>query len=98
MPLPEGFKVNGSKVVQRKLPPSVQKIIALLDKLPSGELLTTAELTGRLGLAASFPKGSPVLAENYYHVVDHKAFWGSCKSIAELRKQLAEIEKPHDQN
>lgn len=101
MPLPVGFKVNGSKVTSSKIPvpPHVQKIMNLLDKLPMAELLTSAELSERLGADVHGGRANSCLAlRPYREKVDNKAFWGSPKSIAQLRKQLAETEETHDQD
>ena len=96
MPLPVGFKVNGSKIHQSNnisLPPRVRKIIALLDKLPTGELLTTLEVMERLNL---YPNGGAARSSallGYREKVNNKLFWGNQNTIAELRRQLAEREE-----
>lgn len=100
MPLPAGFKVNGVKAEHRgvPIPPRVQKIIALLNKLPTGDLLTSAELAEQLGYGNV---GSVIVHPgnaDYREKVDRKLFWGSRKSIAKLRKQLAEPEGANDQD
>lgn len=97
MPLPAGFKVNGSKIEKGRpihIPPAVRKIISLLERLPFGNLLTTREISLQSGLAVNGSQmGHPGLDE-YCEKVDNKKFWGNRKSIAQLRKQLAETE-PH---
>jgi hypothetical protein len=95
MPLPAGFKVNGSKVNTSRVPPRATKIIALVEKLPFGELLTTRELTGRMDMSDIDNHQS---LQDYQELVDHRLFWGSRESIAQLRKQLAEPEESHDEN
>jgi len=100
MPLPAGFKVNGSKISGKNLrvPPGAQKIITFLDKVPFSELLTTMNLALQLGLSVSGSSVShPVLAP-YHEKVDGKRFWGSRKSIAQLRKQLSTSEEYHAQD
>ena len=101
MPLPAGFKVNGSTVeeVRRGLiPPRAKKIMALLDKLPFNDLLTSLELGERVALSVGGAWTShPSLAE-YRQKVDNRFFWGSRKSIAQLRKQLAEPEETQNEN
>lgn len=100
MPLPVGFKVNGAKTDASRIPvpPRVRKITALLNTLPSDELLTSAEISIRLalGISGSFVN-HPALAD-YREKVDNKLFWGSRKSIVQLRKQLAEPEESQDEN
>jgi hypothetical protein len=99
MPLPAGFKVNGSKVEKNSrasVPPRVKKIVALLDKLPSGDLLTTLELADRLGLYCNGGAAQSAILLEYREKVDNKLFWGSRKSILQLRKQLAEPEENND--
>lgn len=100
MPLPAGFKLNGVKldVTRIPVPPRVRKIIDILDALPANELLTTMEVSVRLGLslAGNFTN-QPVLVD-YREKVDNKLFWGSRKSIAQLRKQLAEPEGAPDED
>jgi hypothetical protein len=101
MPLPAGFKVNGSKIKHDctiPVPPRVQKITTLLEKLPTTEVLTTSELLLRLGVATGgYALQHPSLTE-YREKVDNKLFWGSRKSIVQLRKQLSEPEEANDQN
>jgi hypothetical protein len=99
MPLPVGFKVNGLKVTTSRLPvpPRIQKALIFLDSLPMAELLTSAELSEQLGrdIHNGQVNSSRILLD-YREKVDNKLFWGSRKSIAQLRKQLAETEEPHD--
>jgi hypothetical protein len=100
MPLPAGFKVNGSATPVDGLlvPPRVKKILAILDKLPFQEVITTLEVSLRLGRSTSGNfMGHPAL-EAYREKVDNKLFWGSRKSIAQLRKQLATPEATRVKN
>jgi hypothetical protein len=96
MRIPVGFKVNGLKVP--KISPRVQRVIKVLDALPSDELVTTANLAD----LATFPMSGGITQEfalrDYHEKVDSKVFWGSRKAIAQLRKQLAEPEESHGQN
>lgn len=102
MPLPVGFKVNGSKITKESripVPPLTRKIMELLDTLPLTELLTSAELSERLGRNIHGGCSNSHLALiDYREKVDNKMFWGSRKSIASLRKQLASPEDSHDEN
>lgn len=99
MPLPAGFKVNGTKVDSRGLvPPRAKKIMALLDKLPFGELLTSIELSQRTALSVGGAWVSIPALTSYRERVDNKFFWGNRKSIAQLRKQLAEPEETQNEN
>ena len=86
MPLPAGFKVNGSKVVANHIltPPRVQKIIAFLSATPPNELLTTMELSSLLGLSVSGAYVTHPVLLDYREKVDNKLFWGNKKSIAQL--------------
>lgn len=96
MRIPVGFKVNGLKVP--KVSPRVQKIINVLDALPSDELLTSVNLAD----LAAFPMSGGITQEfalrDYHEKVDSKIFWGSRKGIAQLRKQLDESEETHAEN
>lgn len=100
MPLPPGFKVNGSKgtTIETPIPPRARKIIELLDALPFTELLTTMEVSARLGLSLSGSYMNHPTLGDYREKVDNKLFWGTRKSIAELRKQLTEPEGTPDEN
>jgi len=99
MPLPPGFKVNGSKTTSQVLmPPRVQKIIALLFKLPVGDLLTSLELSQQVGLSTGGSWTNHPALVDYREKVDNKFFWGNRKSIAQLRKQLAEPEETQNEN
>ena len=99
MPLPVGFKVNGSKIRTEKqalVPPRVHKIINLLTALPADELVTTMELGERLGLSMSgISMNHPVLSP-FKEKVDNKLFWGNRKSIVQLRAQLNKSEETHE--
>ena len=101
MPLPAGFKVNGSKVDTSRvpIPPRVAKIIALLDKVPANELLTTAEIGSRLalGVGGNFVK-HPALTAYREKVDGNRLYWGNRKSIAQLRKQLTDPEATSGKN
>jgi hypothetical protein len=71
----------------------VQKIIDILTEIPDTELLTSGELSERLGaLLAGGGSGQHPALQDYREKVDGKLFWGSRTSIAQLRKQLAENE------
>jgi hypothetical protein len=98
MPLPAGFKVNGTKSGTGLVPPRVKKIAAILEKVPAGELLTSQELAIQSGLSVG---GSwschPALIE-YREKVDNKFFWGSIRTITQLRKQLSEPEAKNAKN
>ena len=96
MPLPAGFKVSGVNSGTALVPPRVKKIIAILDKKPFGDLMTSMEVMQQAKLSVGSSCCShPALAE-YRERVDNKYFWGSRKSIAQLRKQMAE--DAHDEN
>ena len=97
MPLPAGFKVNGTAVDVRPVPvtPRVQKIIDMLKALPKDELLTTLEITIRLGLSMNGNFTNHPALNPFKEKVDNKLFWGNQTSIAKLRKQLSE---PEDTN
>lgn len=94
MRIPAGFKVNG--VLGPRISPRVQKVITILDALPADELLTSSNLAER----TTFPLSGGLLQESalrdYREKVDSKIFWGNHKSIAQLRKQLAEPEESHE--
>ena len=96
MRIPVGFKVNGLKVP--KTSPRVQRVIKVLDALPSDELLTTVNLAE----IVAFPMSGGITQESalreYHEKVDSKLFWGSRKGIAQLRKQLDESEETHAEN
>lgn len=98
MPLPPGFKINGSAIHSSTglIPPRVRKIIAFLTPLPADELMTTMDVTQTLGVA-DLRTNHPALRD-YRETVDGKLFWGSRASIAQLRKQLAESEESHDES
>lgn len=98
MPLPAGFKVNGSKLDANRIPisPRVRKIIDILNSLPANELLTTMEVSARLGMSLSGNYTNQPVLVDYREKVDNKLFWGNRKSIAQLRKQLAEPEETHE--
>jgi hypothetical protein len=98
MPLPPGFKVNGTKSGASLVPPRVKKIIGILEKQPFGDLMGSADLIAQAELAfGSASVSHPALAD-YREKVDNKYFWGSKKSIARLREQLAEAEETHAKN
>ncbi len=90
MPLPAGFKVTGSHSSGGLLPPRVKKIIALLEKQPLGELMTSVEVLQRTGQSHGASCVSHPALAAYRERVDGKFFWGSVKTISKLRQQLAE--------
>lgn len=96
MPLPAGFKVNGIKSGAVLIPPRVKKIIALLEKYPLGDLLTSMELMGMAELSVGSSCCSHPGLADYREKVDNKFFWGSRKSIVKLREQLAAPEEPNE--
>ena len=99
MPIPTGFKVNGSKIPRDILvPPRVKKIMALLDKLPFSELLTSMEVSARSGLSCGGSWTNHPALVDYREKIDNKFFWGSRKSIAQLRTQLAASEEIQNEN
>jgi hypothetical protein len=91
MRIPVGFKVNGEKVA--RFSPRVRRVIVVLDRLPADELLTSANLA----TLAAHPMNGGITQEfalrDYHEKVDSKILWGSRKSIALLRKTLAESEE-----
>jgi hypothetical protein len=91
MPLPAGFKVNGSKTDGKGVlvPPRVQKMMAFLSTLPANELMTSMEFASQAGYSTSGSFVTHPALKEYREKVDGKLFWGSRKSIAQLRKQLA---------
>lgn len=94
MPLPAGFKVNGlSSFSSIPVPPQVHRIMAMLDKLPENEVLTTREMAQRVGTANSNASFQHPVLMDYKQRVDNKMFWGSRASIAQLRKSLSEGEE-----
>lgn len=100
MPLPAGFVVNGSTVKSEawSLPPRGKKMVEILEKLPLGEVLTSQEVSIRIGgaLQGGSLNTHPGL-HDYREKIDGRVFWGSKKSIAKLRKQLGISEEFHDQ-
>jgi hypothetical protein len=98
MPLPAGFKVNGATSGSLRIPPRVKKIQTLLDKMPSGDLLTSVDVSARTGLAVGGSWCSHPTLVDYREMVDGKYFWGSTKSIKKLREQLADPEDTNGEN
>jgi hypothetical protein len=101
MPLPKGFKVDGSvpgAQGSKLVPPRVKKIMASLDVLPFGELLTSTELGQRVNLSFGGAWTAHPAVIDYRQKVDGKLFGGSRKSIANLRKQLQENEESDGEN
>jgi hypothetical protein len=97
MALPAGITVNGIKSASgpgMPIPPKVKRIIALLDKHPSGDVLTTLEMSNQLGMSASGNSFTHPALENYREKVDSKLYWGNPATIAELRKP--EPEEPRE--
>ena len=93
MPLPSGFKVNGSKTKSTgtlAVPPAAHKLMAHLNALPFSELLSTRDFSVRVGfmICGSLPH-HPVL-NDYHEKVDGKLLWGNKKSIRKLRVLLAQ--------
>lgn len=89
MALPAGITVNGVKSANSSgmpVPPKVHRIIALLDRHPSGDVLTTLEMSNQLGMSASGNCFNHPALENYREKVDSKLYWGNPQTIAELRK------------
>ena len=96
MPLPAGFKVNGSKTKNSSsvpIPPRVANIIKMLDKLPHGHLFTSMDLEARLGVYGIGTEARHLALYGYREKVDNKLYWGNRKSIAQLRKQLTQSEE-----
>ncbi len=98
MPLPSGFKVNGSKTTHSgiPIPPKVRHMQEVLDALPSDELLTTIEMCAQTGSSMGGSHLQHPALQNFREKIDNKLFWGSRKSIARLRKKLSE--ETHDEN
>ena len=98
MPLPAGFKVNGSKITHSGMPvpPQARRIQEILHSLPADELLTTAEICERVGMARSGSSLNHPVLRDFKEKIDNKLFWGSRTSIARLRKKLSE--ETHDEN
>lgn len=86
--IPAGFKVNG--VTVGPIPPQVEKIAAFLDKLPFGELLTSREVSARLRCSRNGDSFSHPAVSEYKERIGNKLFWGSKKTISDLRKKLNE--------
>ncbi len=96
MPLPAGFKVHGNIAGNVLIPPRVKKIMAILDKFPANELLTSQEVGIRASLSVGGSWSNHPALVNYREKVDNKFFWGSPKSITKLRTQLAEPEETNE--
>jgi hypothetical protein len=98
MPLPAGFKVNGSKTSGKDVPvpPRVLKIIAVMEKLSFGELLTSIETMQRAKQSVGSACCSHPGLADYREKVDNRLFWGNRKSIARLREQLAVPEETNE--
>lgn len=71
------------------LPPRIKRVIEVLDKMPFKEVLPTRQL---LPLAKTSGNNfADYSALDSYRVkIDGRMFWGSTKTIAELKKQLGE--------
>lgn len=94
MPLPAGFKVNGNTVSSVGLiPPLVKKVATKLDKIRFGELLTSQEVAARYRITSNGGWICHPALQNYREKVDNKVYWGSQKSIKQLRKKLNEPEE-----
>jgi hypothetical protein len=93
MPLPAGFKLNGHITTkQTHVSPRIRKILSILDKLPLNEVMTTMELSIRLGMSVSGNFTNQPVLEPYREKIDNKLFWGNRKTVESLRKQLATCE------
>ena len=93
--------MNGSAVPKSsiRIPPQIQRTMTILESLPNNHLITSGELAERLGvvgLTGAFSSVSVLL--NYREKIGTKNFWGSPKTITNLRKQLLEPEASDGQS
>lgn len=91
------FVVNGAKASSENTPKLVLEAIAVLEKLPDGELLTTRALASRLRRAYSTVNGfgvEPTLEKFHMRVSrgnvvpNNSVIWGNTKTIAEAREEF----------
>jgi hypothetical protein len=92
------FTVNGIAPLQTKS--KVQIVLETLEKLPFKELVTTAELAKITGLTPDcrcFRKNSvPFLLTELRAEIDDTVYWGSLKTIKELKKQYSQLFQPRE--
>ena len=79
------FKVNG-----KPLRSGPNAIVHFLDKLPFGELVTTAELSERLDISRWAVQGLVVSLRGHNARANRSRVWGSPATVTELNKQLGQ--------
>lgn len=90
--LPAGFRLNRQKFVPQTLPRIVQRTIALLERLPKGDLLTSQQLASALGVGYghfSQYKTFPALSDfrrRITHDGRRMLAWGSRPTIKQFDK------------
>lgn len=84
------LKLNGKPFDLRPLAPSIQKLLAYLDKSPQDEIFTAPELCTRAGVASDYLSQSDRLKafDGYTATVGRQRYMGHPKAIQELQKQL----------
>lgn len=87
------FRVNGIAPLRTKS--NVQIILETLEELPFKELVTTPELAKKTGLSADcrcFRRScTPFLLVDLRAEIEDTVYWGSTKTIKELKKQYAQL-------
>lgn len=85
------LKLNGEKLDLRPLPPTIQKVIATLEKCPKDELYTAERLAdlARVGLGSLHEAGFQRRKElqPYTERIGRVRYWGHKLAITQLRKE-----------
>jgi hypothetical protein len=92
------FTVNGTAPLRAKS--NVQVVLETLEKLSFKELVTTAELAKLTQLSQDcrvFRKHStPFLLTDLRAEIEDTVYWGSTKTIKELKKQYSQLFEPRE--
>jgi hypothetical protein len=83
----DGFKLS-ENISCSGVPPGIKRIMGILDKHSFKEILTTDQILSLAGLSYSYGchLSHPILEDYRYKASPSRVFYGSKKTIAELRK------------
>lgn len=72
-----------------RISPLIKKVKAFLDKTKPGTLFHNEQIAGAVGcnISSLRTNDNPAFLRDYYAVVRQKKYWGSVKTIRELRRQ-----------
>lgn len=83
--------ISGQQFKTKRDSPVISRVKKFLDESKDGELFSTEQLSIYVPIAITNLRCHNIAMRGYFHVVQHKKYWGKVATINQLKKEIQNV-------